>query len=96
MICKYKFEIPEKTLLAIRKGIKRGDAVVEMELMGLPQRVINALEDSDFQIIYLEKLVNHTLEQLLTISNIGEKAIKQLIEILSNYDKLDKMIESNL
>ena len=87
-----KFEIPQDSLTAIQNGIERDDAIVEMELMGLSQRVINALEESEYGIIYLKDLIDYTLEEIMTIPNIGETAIGKICTILIRYNQLEKMI----
>ena len=55
-----KSNISEQALEAIQRGIERGDCIVDMELLKLStggqvisQRIINALEESDFGIITL-------------------------------------------
>jgi hypothetical protein len=87
-----KFQIPEESISAIMRGCQRKDAVVEMELMGLSQRIINALEESEFEIIYLEELIGFTLDEIMTINNIGATAINQLCSILVKYSQLEKLI----
>ena len=52
-----RFDLPVEALAAIARGIKRGDCVVEMEALEIPQRTINALEYSDFKIVTLKDLI---------------------------------------
>jgi len=92
VISNNKFQIPEESIASIMRGCKRKDAVVEMELMGLSQRVINALEESEFEIIYLEELIGFTLDEIMSIDNIGATAINQLCSILIRYSQLEKLI----
>jgi DNA-directed RNA polymerase alpha subunit len=60
---------------AARKQIKdvagKGMAVAELEYVGLNVRVINALEESEFNIVYLSDLIALKEDELLTIQQIG-------------------------
>jgi hypothetical protein len=87
-----RFELKPEVDESIKRGIQRGDAICEMELMGLSQRIINTLEESDYAIIYLDELVDCTIDQIATISNIGVSAIQQICGILIRYPKLEEMI----
>jgi len=80
---------------AITQGIERGDCVVEMEVLGLSQRTVNSLEKSEFEIVTLEQLVNHRLQDLMTIPNLGKVAIDSIYTCLSNYHKLDELLKEN-
>jgi hypothetical protein len=90
-----KISLPPAALQAISRGIERGDCVVEMEILGVPQRMINALEYSEYKIVKLEDLVNRRLDDLMTIDNVGVTAINQLINALSRYDELEKILEND-
>lgn len=87
-----RFELKPEVEASINRGIQRGDGICEMELLGLSQRIINTLEESDYAIIYLDQLVNHTIDQIATIPNIGISAIQQICGILMRYTKLEEMI----
>lgn len=87
-----RFELKPEAMEAITRGIERGDGVCEMELMGLSQRIINTLEDSDYSIIYLNELIDHTIDQIAQIPNIGVSAIQQICGILMRYNKLEELI----
>lgn len=82
--------------LAIAKGIERGDCVIEMEAIGLPQRTVNALEESKFKIVRLEELVKCQIFQLREIKNVGEKAVDQIIDCLARYDELENILSHEL
>jgi len=71
---------------AIKEGIRRGDAVAELELLGLSVRVIETLDDNN--IITLEQLVSYKPSELLEIKQIGETAIRLLDTALHNYHLL--------
>ena len=83
-------EIPQEARIAISRGILRGDAVAEMEMLGLSLRTINILEDSRFQIMRLEELVSLKQDQLLEIPNFGEHGLRELLACLSRYHLLDR------
>lgn len=80
--------ISEQAINAINEGIERGDCIVEMEALGLPQRIINALEESAYQIITLKQLMFMTKEDLIKITNVGEVALSQIYRCLSQYHEL--------
>ena len=69
--------------------------MVEMEALGVPQRTINALEISEFKIITLEQLMNFRKEDLMTIQNVGVKALNQLFGALNRYHELDQILEED-
>lgn len=83
----------EKAMIAIQKGIDRGDSIADMELIGVSQRIINALEESDYCIIYLKQLLERTTLELAVIPNVGVKAINQIYAALDKYYLLEEMLE---
>ena len=87
-----KFELPEAAMAAIIRGIERGDCVVEMEALEIPQRTINALEYSDFKIVKLKDLMYARREDLYSIPNLGEKSLEDLFKALARYDELEKIL----
>ncbi len=89
-----KFQKVDRAREAIARGIQRGDCVVEMEAIDLPQRTINALEFSEHKIVTLEQLMNCKPFDLMCIPNIGATAINKLIDCLSRYDELEQMIDN--
>lgn len=91
-IAQDRLDLSVEATNAITRGIERGDAVCEMELMGLSQRIINTLEESDHSVIFLSELIDLTVDDIINISNIGETAVRQICTILNQYDKLEKMI----
>ena len=97
-ITEMTFDIPKKARDAIERGVDRGDCVVEMEAMTPPlaQRTVNALEYSEYKIVTLEQLLNCKPFHLMTIPNIGTKALNQLAECLSRYDELETILENEL
>ena len=81
------FSFAAKT--AISQGIRRGDAVAELELLGLPVRTINLLEYSKLKITGLSELMGFQQEELLEIPNFGTHGLRELMQCLSRYHHLD-------
>jgi len=75
--------------VAITKGVERGDAVAELELLGLPVRTINLLEDSGLHITRLSELMSYRQEELLEIPNFGAHGLRELMQCLALYHQLD-------
>jgi RNA polymerase primary sigma factor len=85
-----RLAIPPAAQRAIREGVRRGDCVADMELLGLSQRTIGMLEKSKFEIITLHDLVNCSRADLMQISSFGEKAVQEVLDCLSRYDQLER------
>jgi len=88
-------KLPEISLVAeaaIMKGIKEGDNIVDMELLGLSQRNINLLE-REGNITTLKQLMNILPERLLNFDNFGDKALVQVFKCLAHYHELDDLRE---
>lgn len=75
---------------AITRGAKRGDPVAELELLGLPVRTINLLEDSRLQITLLSELMSYRQEELLEIQNFGAHGLRELMQCLAQYHHLEE------
>ena len=82
-------DIPKKAREAIKRGIRRGDAVVRMEFLELPLRIINLLEDSKYKIVKLEDLLKRKREELLEIPSMAATSLNQVYAALSRYHELD-------
>ena len=81
---------------AIFQGIARGDAVAELEYLGLPIQKINMLENSQFSITWLEQLVSVSHEQLLEIPNFSVGGLEEVLNCLARYHELERIkIEIN-
>ena len=80
--------IPHEARVAITQGVKRGDALAELEYLGLPVRTINMLECSKYQITTLEHLLSLRREDLLEIPNFGQGTLDKVMDCLSRYDQL--------
>jgi len=75
-----------------KKAIKENIPIAELEYLGLPLRVINALEDSKHNLIYIKDLVSLNETQISSIENLGSSGVKQIIAALGNLGDLDKEI----
>ncbi len=83
-------KIPRVAREAILRGIERGDPIVGMESLGLPQRIIGILEDSVYGIITLRDLLQRRPEDLLRLGNLGAKTIEVIFQCLSRYHELER------
>lgn len=81
-------KISKEAAEALVIGVKRGDHLVNLELLGLNQRTINLLEDKG--IFTLKKILNTTSDTLLGLSNFGDKALYCVFLALSRYHLLDE------
>ena len=88
-------KIPEKAQQAIKRGVRRGDAVVRMESLDLPLRVINVLEDSEFHIIRLSDLLRRRPDEILSIPSMAITSLNQIYRALARYDELDAIEAEN-
>ena len=86
-------QLSQEALNAIQNGIDRGDAIIELENLGVPYRTIALLENSSFRIMFIEDLVKRKKYELLSIKGFGNVYIKQLMDALSRYDEIDKQNE---
>jgi hypothetical protein len=85
--------IPAVAREAIRRGIRRGDAVAQLEYLGFSPRYMNLLENSRMNIISLAQLMARSRGELLEIPGFGESALHQLMDCLSRYHQLEATIE---
>jgi hypothetical protein len=85
--------ISEVARQAIARGVERGDSITDLELLGLPYRIICMLEESTYHITTLEKLVSLTREELSGIRQIGEQSFFSILDSLSRYHQLDQIRE---
>lgn len=75
-----------------KKAIKENIPIAELEYLGLPLRVINALEDSKHNLIYIKDLVSLNEKQISSIENLGSSGVKQIVAALEKLGDLDKEI----
>jgi len=85
--------IPSPARQAILRGIRRGDAVAQLEYLGFSPRYMNLLENSQLSIITLAQLIGRSRDELLEIPGFGESALHQLMDCLSRYHELETLIE---
>ena len=83
------FPIPPLARRALAEGVRRDDAVAELEYLGLSVRTINLLENSRFGITKLEELLNLQRDELLTIPNFGASGLTEVMDCLGRYHELD-------
>jgi RNA polymerase primary sigma factor len=83
--------ISEAAWRAIERGVHRGDCVADLEPLGLAPRTIDTLEGSQYEIITLGDLVSRSRDDLLQISNLGEKTVSRILDCLARYDQLDTL-----
>ena len=83
----------KEAIRAIRKGIERGDSIADMELLGMPLRIVNILEDSEYEITTLAQLMARTKEELMTIGCMGDVSIRIILDILSRYHELEGAVQ---
>lgn len=88
----HELKICKAAQAAIAKGVKRGDAVAQLEFLGFLPRYMNLLENSSLNIITLEQLLNKNQQELLEIPGFGRSALGQLMECLAQYHELEKVI----
>jgi RNA polymerase sigma factor (sigma-70 family) len=87
--------ISESARRAIQQGVQRGDCVADLEPLGLSPRAIGTLEDSQYEIITLRDLMSLSRDDLMHISNLGEKTVSRILDCLSRYDQLDTLNRRN-
>jgi DNA-directed RNA polymerase alpha subunit len=76
---------------AILRGVSKGDTIVKLQLLGVSLRVINILEESEFQIIKLEDLLSKSRQEISSIPNMAEKSVKKIYKALSRYDEIERI-----
>lgn len=85
--------IPKKALEAIQAAIAADAPVADLEYLGLSVRIINMLEESEFNIVRLEELMGVDPQELIAIENLGSVSVKKIFEALSKYDQLEEAKE---
>ena len=76
-------EAQEAIIIAIDDNM----AIAELEPLGLSIRTITGLEDK-LGIIYLEQLMNITLDELKSVKNLGAQAVREVEIALNDLPKL--------
>lgn len=76
-------KISDLALKALNTAVDEGHSITNLEQLGLNQRLINLLESNGIDEI--KDLLYKTKEELLKISNFGEKNLNKIFEALSKY-----------
>lgn len=79
LIAKIKPEAREALALAVSKNA----SIVDLELLGYPQRYVNSLED--YGIHTIEQLLNTSPENLFRVPQFGDAAFVKLYECLAQF-----------
>lgn len=88
-------EISQAAKEAIMRGIERGDAVADLEMLGLEYRIVCLLEDSKLNIITIEELMSATKQDLLKyVSSFAEATLAKLFACLARYDEIEGIRKS--
>lgn len=77
-----------KARQALTVAVKERDSIYDLLLLGIPEHTLSIL-DAKGGIIYIEELLSRTPAELMAIKGIGIVAIQQLLDKLSEYDKMD-------
>lgn len=80
-------EIGQKARIALAEAAERRDPISTLEELGISQRMINLFNDN--KIHNIKDLMNRKQEELLSLSNFGERQLHRLFSALSNYHLLE-------
>jgi DNA-directed RNA polymerase alpha subunit len=78
-----------KIVSKIEELAQKGFAIAELEYLGLSLRVINALEESKYKIVYLKDLLSLKDKELKSIENLGASGLKQISASLQKMEFLE-------
>lgn len=65
-------------------------AIAELEYLGVSLRVINSLEESEYNLVYIDDLLKLTEQEISLIPNIGKSGVSQIFNALKNLENLEK------
>lgn len=82
-------KIPMESREALAKAIQNNVGIVDLELLGYPQRYVNSLED--YGIDTIEKLMNVQPESLFDVPQFGDAAFIKLYECLAKFNELEEI-----
>jgi DNA-directed RNA polymerase alpha subunit len=80
-------EIGEEAQLAISRAVRRKDPISNLEQLGIGQRMINIFHSN--KIYDMDDLMHRKKEELLCITNFGERQLHKLFLALSNYHLIE-------
>jgi len=81
--------------LAIAHGVQRDDPVANLEYLGMTLRTMNILENSEFEIMRLGQLISRRPHELLAIPNVTPSVLQEILDALSQYDRLEEAQRSS-
>ncbi len=73
---------------AIIQGVYAGHPLSNLELLGLPTRILDLLANSRFQVVMLEDLVSLSRVDVLSIPSLGDKSLERILDCLARYHEL--------
>lgn len=82
------YDLNQSAIDALQKSILNDDSITVLEYLNLSYRVINALELEGIETI--EDLLNSTRKEISQITNVGEKAVSDVVECLKRFDELEE------
>ena len=85
-------KIPTESRDALAVAISKNTSIVELELLGYPQRYVNSLEE--YGILTIEQLMNTSPEILLGVPQFGDTALIRLYECLIKFVDLNKITKN--
>ena len=89
---KPKYVVPDysqEALDALARAVANREPIGDLEFLDVPSRIINAIEGHG--ITTIDQLVAMRPSSLLTIPNVGDKAVQQVLNGLAGYHMLSKM-----
>lgn len=82
--------LPPAARQAIIQGVYANHPLANLELLGLPMRILESLKNSRYQVITLEDLVSLSCEDVLSIKSLGEQSLERILECLGRYNELTR------
>ena len=92
MASKPKYVVPDysqEALDALARAVVNREPIGDLEFLDVPTRTLNAIEGHG--ITTIDQLLAVHPSSLLTIKNVGDKAIQQVLNGLAGYHMLSKM-----
>lgn len=81
--------LDQKLVEKAKNYAKNGLCIAELEYLGVSLRVINALEESKYKIVYLKDLLALKESEIKAITNLGSSGLKQISVALDKLDNLE-------
>ena len=80
--------VRDEVIDALEKGIRRGDSVYELQLLGVPEKLLADLDR--FGILKLETLLKMTPNTLLSVPGIDNVSFNKIHSAIKRYDELEQ------